>query len=104
MFANGFLRNRNGATAYDQYNTSIHHSHELSVFLEEILWYDHDVLIVFMLTWSPNVSPPQYSPIYAKLWFFYTIFPLGATAAQIYTSIQEDYFGKPGVNVLWQEP
>ena len=24
--------------------------HELSVFLEEILWRDHDVLIVFMLT------------------------------------------------------
>ena len=54
----------NGATAYDQYNTSIHHSHELSVFLEEILWYDHDVLIVFMLTWSPNVSPP---PILSNL-------------------------------------
>jgi hypothetical protein len=78
--------------------------HELSV-LEEILWYDHGILIVFTLVRSPNVPPPPNTLQFTLNSDSFYIPPLGATAAHTHnhTSLQKDYVGKPWVKVLWHE-
>jgi len=76
--------------------------HELSV-LEEILRYDHGILIGFALVRSPNVPPPPNTLQFTLNSDSFNILPLGATDAHNHTSLQEDYVGKPWVKVLWHE-